>query len=189
MLEGNQGEIHMSAAIYDIPVKKISGEDASLADFKGQVVLVVNVASKCGLTPQYEALESLYERFRGQGLVIAGFPANDFKSQEPGSNDEIQSFCTLNYGVKFPLFGKITVVGDVYKRQYRYSFLQNATLPKLFLSGDQDEFATAAQLEQLAASAADPKRLVLIPGADHFFTGQLEPMQHALAGWLKEYLL
>ena len=111
MLEGNQGEIHMSAAIYDIPVKKISGEDASLADFKGQVVLVVNVASKCGLTPQYEALESLYERFRGQGLVIAGFPANHFKSQEPGSNDEIQSFCTLNYGVKFPLFGKITVVG------------------------------------------------------------------------------
>ena len=74
-------------------------------------------------------------------------------------------------------------------REYRYSFLQNATLPKLFLSGDQDEFATAAQLEQLAASAADPKRLVLIPGADHFFTGQLEPMQHALAGWLKEYLL
>jgi alpha/beta superfamily hydrolase len=73
-------------------------------------------------------------------------------------------------------------------REYRYSFLHNATLPKLFLSGDQDEFATAAQLEKVAASAADPKRLVLIPGADHFFTGQLEPMQQALAGWLKEQL-
>ena len=69
----------MSADIYSIPVEKISGEPASLADFKGQVVLVVNVASKCGLTPQYEGLEKLYERFKGQGLVIAGFPANDFK--------------------------------------------------------------------------------------------------------------
>jgi len=101
----------MSASIYDIPVKKITGADASLAEFKGKVLLVVNVASKCGLTPQYEGLEKLYEQYRGQGLVIAGFPANDFKSQEPGSNEEIQSFCTLNYGVQFPLFDKITVVG------------------------------------------------------------------------------
>jgi glutathione peroxidase len=101
----------MSADIYAIPVEKISGEPASLGDFKGQVVLVVNVASKCGLTPQYEGLEKLYEQYRGQGLVIAGFPANDFKSQEPGTNDEIQSFCQLNYGVSFPLFSKITVVG------------------------------------------------------------------------------
>jgi len=102
----------MSTAIYDIPVNKITGEDTSLADFKGKVLLVVNVASKCGLTPQYEGLESLYEQFRGQGLVIAGFPANNFKSQEPGTNDEIQSFCTTNYGVKFPMFSKISVAGN-----------------------------------------------------------------------------
>src|SRR5580700_5235174 len=101
----------MSALIYDIPVHKISGEDASLADFKGKVLLVVNVASKCGLTPQYEGLETLYEQYRGQGFVVAGFPANDFKSQEPGTNEEIQSFCTANFGVKFPMFSKITVVG------------------------------------------------------------------------------
>lgn len=101
----------MSTSIYDIPVKKINGTDASLAEFKGDVVLVVNVASKCGLTPQYEGLEKLYEQYRGQGLVIAGFPANDFKEQEPGTNDDIQSFCKLNYGVTFPLFSKITVVG------------------------------------------------------------------------------
>lgn len=101
----------MSTSIYDIPVAKITGEAATLGDYKGKVVLVVNVASKCGLTPQYEGLEKLYERFSGQGFVIAGFPANDFKSQEPGTNDEIQSFCSLNYGVKFPLFSKITVVG------------------------------------------------------------------------------
>ena len=98
--------------VYDIPVRKISGEDATLGEFKGKVLLVVNVASKCGLTPQYEGLEKIYEQFKGQGLVIAGFPANDFKSQEPGSEDEIQAFCTTNYGVKFPLFGKITVVGE-----------------------------------------------------------------------------
>ena len=102
----------MTASIYDIPVKKITGEDASLAEFKGKVLLVVNVASKCGLTPQYEGLERVYEQYKGHGLVIAGFPANDFKAQEPGTNEEIQSFCSLNYGVQFPLFDKITVVGD-----------------------------------------------------------------------------
>lgn len=101
----------MSGSIYEIPVQTIQGKDASLADFKGKVILVVNVASKCGLTPQYEGLETLYEQFRGQGLVITGFPANDFKSQEPGTNEEIQNFCSMNYGVKFPLFSKITVVG------------------------------------------------------------------------------
>lgn len=101
----------MSASIYSIPVEKITGEPTSLADFKGRVLLIVNVASKCGLTPQYEGLENLYNRFRGQGLVITGFPANDFKSQEPGTNEEIQSFCKVNYGVTFPLFSKITVVG------------------------------------------------------------------------------
>jgi glutathione peroxidase len=101
----------MSASIYSIPVEKITGESATLGDYKDRVVLIVNVASKCGLTPQYEGLENLYNRFRGQGLVITGFPANDFKSQEPGTNEEIQSFCKLNYGVTFPLFSKITVVG------------------------------------------------------------------------------
>ena len=101
-----------NANVYDIPVRKISGEDATLGEFKGKVLLVVNVASKCGLTPQYEGLEKIYEQFKGQGLVIAGFPANDFKSQEPGTEDEIQAFCTTNYGVKFPLFSKITVVGE-----------------------------------------------------------------------------
>src|ERR1700691_4391461 len=100
----------MTASIYDIPVRKISGDEASLAEFKGKVLLGVNVASKCGLTPQYEGLENLYEQYKGQGLVVAGFPANDFKQQEPGTNEEIQTFCTTNFGVKFPLFDKITVV-------------------------------------------------------------------------------
>ncbi len=101
----------MSGSIYEFPVQTIAGKDASLGEFKGKVILVVNVASKCGLTPQYEGLEKIYEQYRGQGLVIAGFPANDFKSQEPGTNEEIQSFCSMNYGVTFPLFSKISVVG------------------------------------------------------------------------------
>jgi glutathione peroxidase len=101
----------MSAQILDIPVRKITGADTTLGEFKGKVLLVVNVASKCGLTPQYEGLEKIYEQYKGQGLVVAGFPANDFKSQEPGTEEEIQAFCTTNYGVKFPMFSKITVVG------------------------------------------------------------------------------
>ncbi len=109
----------MSASIYEIPVHRITGEAASLEEFKGKVLLVVNVASKCGLTPQYEALEKVYEQYKGQGLVIAGFPANDFKSQEPGSEAEIQAFCTMNYGVKFPMFSKITVVGPNKHPLYR----------------------------------------------------------------------
>ncbi|HEV2275009.1 MAG TPA: glutathione peroxidase, partial [Acidobacteriaceae bacterium] len=102
----------MSTSLYDIPLKKLNGDDASLGEFKGKVLLVVNVASKCGLTPQYEGLENLYEQYKGQGLVVAGFPANNFNSQEPGTNEEIQSFCTTNYGVKFPMFSKISVVGE-----------------------------------------------------------------------------
>jgi glutathione peroxidase len=101
----------MTASIYDIPVRKISGAEASLAEYKGKVVLVVNVASKCGLTPQYEGLESLYTKYRDQGLVIAGFPANDFAGQEPGTNEEIQAFCSTKFAVDFPLYEKITVVG------------------------------------------------------------------------------
>ncbi len=101
----------MSASVLDIPVKKITGEATTLGEFKNHVLLVVNVASKCGLTPQYEGLERVYEQYKGQGLVVAGFPANDFKAQEPGTNDEILSFCTTNFGVKFPLFDKIPVVG------------------------------------------------------------------------------
>ncbi len=97
--------------VYDIPVKRITGESASLGDFRGNVLLVVNVASKCGLTPQYEGLEKLYEAKREQGLAVLGFPANNFKEQEPGTDAEIQQFCSLTYDVQFPLFSKISVKG------------------------------------------------------------------------------
>jgi glutathione peroxidase len=97
--------------LQSIPVKTINGEDASLAEHAGKVVLVVNVASKCGLTPQYEGLESLYERYRDQGLVVAGFPANDFGAQEPGTDEEIAEFCDTKFGVQFPMYAKIAVTG------------------------------------------------------------------------------
>ena len=101
----------MSASIYDIPVHRITGEGSSLADYRGKVLLVVNVASQCGLTPQYDALEKLYSRFKDSGLTVLGFPANDFGSQEPGSNEDIQTFCRSTFGVDFPMFSKVAVTG------------------------------------------------------------------------------
>jgi|HubBroStandDraft_1064217.scaffolds.fasta_scaffold02016_7 glutathione peroxidase len=97
--------------IENIPLKTIDGEDSSLAAFAGQVRLVVNVASRCGLTPQYSALEALHEKYADRGFAVLGFPANEFGAQEPGSNAEIQEFCTTNYGVRFPMFSKIVVKG------------------------------------------------------------------------------
>jgi glutathione peroxidase len=94
-----------------IPLKTISGKDASLTDHAGKVLLIVNVASKCGLTPQYEGLEALYKAKQDDGLEILGFPANDFGAQEPGTEAEIAEFCALNYGVTFPLFAKADVTG------------------------------------------------------------------------------
>ena len=101
----------MTASLYDITLKRIDGSDTSLREFSGKAVLVVNVASKCGLTKQYEGLEKLYADYSAKGLVVAGFPANDFAGQEPGTNEEIQEFCKTAFGVKFPMFAKITVTG------------------------------------------------------------------------------
>lgn len=100
------------ADINAIPLTTIKGEPTSLGDYAGKVLLVVNVASKCGLTPQYEALEKLHERYSGQGFSVLGFPANDFGAQEPGTEQEIETFCASNYGVTFPMFSKIEVTGE-----------------------------------------------------------------------------
>jgi glutathione peroxidase len=97
---------------HNFTVQTIDGEEFALSQLKGKKVLVVNVASKCGLTPQYKDLQALYTRYAGEGFVIVGFPANNFGAQEPGSNEEIQEFCTLNYGVTFPMMAKLSVKGD-----------------------------------------------------------------------------
>ncbi|MCB1023869.1 MAG: redoxin domain-containing protein [Acidobacteria bacterium] len=110
----------MSENIFDIPVKTIDGEETDLARYKGEVLLVVNVASKCGLTPQYEGLQKLYSEYRDKGFDVLGFPANNFMGQEPGTEEEIKNFCDTNYSVEFPLFSKISVKGDDQHPLYKY---------------------------------------------------------------------
>ncbi len=107
-------------SIYDITVKDIDGEDFDLAQLKGKKVLIVNTASRCGLTPQYEGLQKLYETYKDQNFVIVGFPSNDFFWEEPGNNEQIQSFCQKNYGVTFPMMSKIKVKGKNMHPLYTY---------------------------------------------------------------------
>jgi glutathione peroxidase len=107
-------------SFYDFKMKNIDGKTVPLSEYTGKVVLVVNVASKCGNTPQYEALESLYEAKSEDGLVVLGFPANEFGGQEPGTNTQIKEFCTATYGVKFPMFSKIVVKGEKTDPLYKW---------------------------------------------------------------------
>ena len=104
----------------DFTVKDINGKDANLGQYKGKVVMIVNVASKCGFTPQYEQLEAVYKKYADKGFVILGFPANNFNQQEPGTNEEIQTFCKSKFGVTFPLMSKISVVGADKAPLYHY---------------------------------------------------------------------
>jgi glutathione peroxidase-family protein len=105
---------------YDFTVKDIMGLEVKLESYRGSVILVVNVASKCGFTPQYEGLQQLYEKYSDQGLVILGFPSNNFMKQEPGTNADIKQFCTINYGVTFPMFAKISVRGKDIHPLYQF---------------------------------------------------------------------
>lgn len=110
----------MSASIYDFSARDLSGKERSLGDYRGQVILIVNTASKCGFTPQYGGLETLHQTYQGRGLRVLGFPCNQFGRQEPGSGDEIQSFCQVNYGVTFQLFEKIEVNGKGAHPLYKF---------------------------------------------------------------------
>ncbi|KYG68717.1 glutathione peroxidase [Bdellovibrio bacteriovorus] len=110
----------MSTSFYTFTMKNIRGENTPLENFKGKVALVVNVASECGLTPQYEGLEKIYEKYQEKGFAVLGFPANEFGAQEPGSNAEIQNFSLSKFGIKFPMFEKIVVKGDGQHPLYRF---------------------------------------------------------------------
>jgi len=112
--------VYSQKSFYDFKVKDIDGKDFDLASLKGKKVMVVNTASKCGNTPQYETLESIYKEYANQNLVIIGFPANNFGAQEPGTNSEIAEFCTKNYGVTFPMMSKISVKGDDMAPLYKW---------------------------------------------------------------------
>src|SRR5579871_551350 len=109
-----------ATSVHEFTMKAIDGKGVPLSEFKGQVMLIVNVASRCGYTPQYEGLEKLYETYKAQGFVIAGFPANNFGAQEPGTDAEIQTFCKSKYSVTFPMFSKISVAGSDKAPLYRF---------------------------------------------------------------------
>lgn len=110
----------MSNSVYDFEATTIGGKTVSLGDYKGKALLIVNVASKCGFTPQYTGLEELQKKYADKGFAVLGFPCNQFGSQEPGSENEIQSFCTMNFGVSFPMFSKVDVNGDDAHPLYLY---------------------------------------------------------------------
>jgi glutathione peroxidase len=106
--------------VYQFTMQDIYGNDVPLSNYKGKVLLIVNVASECGYTPQYTNLQALYEKYKDKGLVVLGFPANDFGAQEPGTNEEIMNFCSTKFGVSFPMFAKITVAGDGQHPLYQF---------------------------------------------------------------------
>jgi glutathione peroxidase len=112
--------LYAATSIYDFTLPSIDGKPLPLSSFKGKVILVVNVASRCGFTPQYSALESTYEKYKDQGFVIVGFPANNFGGQEPGTNQEIKTFCQTKYSVTFPIYGKVSVKGADQTPLYQY---------------------------------------------------------------------
>lgn len=114
------GSLFAASGIYTFTLNSIDGKPAPLADYKGKVVLVVNVASQCGYTPQYTALEATYEKYKDQGFVILGFPANNFGAQEPGTDAEIKTFCTRKYSVTFPMYSKVSVKGADQAPLYAY---------------------------------------------------------------------
>jgi glutathione peroxidase len=140
-------------ALQQIPVKTITGQNSSLEAHAGYVILIVNVASKCGLTKQYAALQKLYQTYKDKGLVVAGFPSNDFAAQEPGSNEEIAQFCTANFGVAFPMFEKISVVGP--NKHPLYAALTSA---KPDAAGDKNGFRENLKKHGLTPNA-DPEVL------------------------------
>lgn len=158
-------------SVHDFKVKDIDGKDVDLSAYKGKVLLIVNVASKCGATPQYENLQSVYKTFKDKGLVVLGFPANNYGGQEPGSESEIKEFCTANYSVEFPMFAKVSVKGD--DQAPLFSYLTTAKNPdaegdikwnfEKFLVGKDGKllhrFATRTKPDDAAVVAAIEKAL------------------------------
>ena len=142
----------MNPPLYDIPLKRLDGSPTTLAEFKGQVLLIVNLASKCGFTPQYAGLESLFESYRERGLQVLGFPCNDFAAQEPGSAEDIQSFCSTSYGVQFPLFEKTQINSE--PRHPLYSALI-AAQPASVAPADSDLRAKLAEYKLLPQNDSD----------------------------------
>ena len=158
--------------VYDFSARTIDGSPQSLADYRGKLLLIVNVASKCGFTPQYQGLEELYRKYRDRGLVILGFPCDQFGHQEPGDEAEIRQFCSLTYDVSFPLFAKIKVNGDDAAPLYRY--LKNArpgllgtegikwNFTKFLVDAGGEVIARYAPTDKPAAIGKDIEKLLVV---------------------------
>lgn len=159
----------LGETIYQFKVKDIQGNDFDFASLKGKKVLIVNTASKCGLTPQYEQLEALYDEFKSNNFVIIGFPSNDFNDQEPGTNEEIASFCKENYGVTFPMMEKITVKGDSMSELYKFLTRRNRN-----------------GLEDNAVQWNFQKYLINEKGhLDKIVSSQIVPIDESIINWIK----
>ena len=133
--------------VYDFDVKKMNGEIQAMRDYEGKVLLIVNTASKCGFTPQFEGLEKLYQAYGERGLVIVGFPCNQFAGQDPGTNEEIKEFCSLNYGVTFPMMAKVDVNGENAAPLYQYLKSQKG------FKGFDMEHPIAPKLDEILSAA------------------------------------
>ncbi|KXK64849.1 glutathione peroxidase [Christensenella minuta] len=133
--------------VYDFDVKKMNGEMQAMRDYEGKVLLIVNTASKCGFTPQFEGLEKLYQAYGERGLVIVGFPCNQFAGQDPGTNEEIKEFCSLNYGVTFPMMAKVDVNGENAAPLYQYLKSQKG------FKGFDMEHPIAPKLDEILSAA------------------------------------
>lgn len=155
-------------SIYDFTVTNIDGKKVPLSKYKGKVLLVVNVASKCGLTPQYEGIQAAYKKYEKEGLVVLGFPANNFMGQEPGSNEEIKTFCTTKYNVSFPMFSKISVKGDDINPLYAWLIAHSGRMDEIewnfakFVIGKDGQ--VAARLAP-GVTPSDPKFAAAIEAA------------------------
>lgn len=156
-------------SIYDYEVETIEGEMISLSDFKGKKILIVNTASKCGFTPQYEQLQELYDNYGGDDFVILGFPSNDFMKQEPGSDEEIAAFCQKNYGVTFPMMSKISVKGTEISPLYNY-------LTSKSLNGKMDS----------EVKWNFQKYLIGVDGkVEHVYYSKTSPTDEVIIHWIK----
>jgi len=146
----------MTDNINDIAVKDTTGSDIFLNEYNGKVILIVNVASKCGFTPQYDGLQKIYEKYKNKGFEILGFPCNDFGGQEPGSNEEIKEFCSLNYGVSFKLFDKVKILGDNKSPLYE-RLINNSVTDKKDIKWNFEKFLISKEGNIISRFASDVK--------------------------------
>jgi len=163
----------MPDSIYDFEARRIDGQPVHLSDYRGKVLLIVNTASQCGFTPQFEGLEALHRKYAGQGLVVLGFPSNQFGSQDPGSNEEIGAFCTTNYGVSFPMMEKIEVKGPGAAPLYQWLVKEKPGLlgstaikwnfTKFLIGRDGRVIARYAPIDKPASLEADIEKALAAP--------------------------